>query len=207
MAEWLELHPQNPQTRWIRHAVERLNEGAVIVYPTDSCYALGCVVGDKDAAERVRRIRRIDRHHLFTLVCRDLSEIATYAKVDNRQYRLLKLATPGPFTFVLQATRELPRRIQHEKRKTIGIRVPDHPGAQALLAELGKPLLSCTLQFPDAEYPVNEPQEWRRQLDGVVDIVLDSGSCGLEPTTVVDLTNVVPEVLRRGRGDLARLGL
>lgn len=207
MAEWLELHPQNPQTRWIRHTVERLNEGAVIVYPTDSCYALGCVVGDKEAAERVRRIRRIDRHHLFTLVCRDLSEIATYAKIDNRQYRLLKLATPGPFTFVLQATRELPRRIQHEKRKTIGIRVPNHPGAQALLAELGQPLLSCTLQFPDTEYPVNEPQEWQRQLDGVVDIVLDSGSCGLEPTTVVDLTDAAPEILRRGRGDPALLGL
>lgn len=207
MAEWLELHPRDPEPRWIKRAVARVREGAVIVYPTDSCYALGCVIGDKDAAERVRRIRRFDRHHLFTLVCNDLSEIATYAKVDNRQYRLLKLATPGPFTFVLQATRELPRRIQHEKRKTIGIRVPRHPAAQALLATLGSPLLSCTLQWPDAEFPVSDPQEWRRELDGVVDLVLDSGPCGLEPTTVVDLTGDVPEVLRHGQGAPEALGL
>ncbi|HEU0195912.1 MAG TPA: L-threonylcarbamoyladenylate synthase [Nevskiaceae bacterium] len=207
MAEWLELRQDNPQARWIKRAVARVRAGAVIVYPTDSCYALGCAVGDKDAAERVRHIRRLDRHHLFTLVCRDLSEIAVYAKVDNRQYRLLKAATPGPYTFVLQATRELPRRILHEKRKTIGIRVPDHRGAQALLAELAAPLLSCTLQWPDADAPVSEPQELQRELDGVVDLVLDSGSCGIEPTTVVDLSGPVPELLRRGRGDPGKFGL
>ena len=181
--------------------------GGVIVYPTDSCYALGCHVGDKAASERIRQIRRFDRQHLFTLVCRDLSEIATYARVDNRQYRLLKAATPGPYTFVLEATRELPRRILHEKRKTIGLRVPDHRVTLALLATLGEPLVSCTLHWPGAEQPVNEPVDWRNQLDPVVDMVLDAGPCGLVPTTVVDLTTPVPEVTRQGLGDLERLGL
>lgn len=206
-ADWYELHPDNPQKRWMQRAVARVREGAVIVYPTDSCYALGCHLGDKDAAERLRRIRRFDRHHLFTLVCRDLSEIATYARVDNRQYRLLKSVTPGPYTFVLQATRELPRRVQHERRKTIGIRIPDHPAAQALLETLGEPLLSCTLQWPDAQTPVGDPGDSRTRLDPVVDLVLDAGPCGLMPTTVVDLCEEVPQVLRRGLGGLAPLGL
>lgn len=207
MAEWLELHPTDPQARWLNRAAARLRAGAVVVYPTDSCYALGCALGNKESAERLRHIRRFDRHHLFTLVCHDLSQIATYAKVDNRQYRLLKAATPGPFTFVLQATHELPRRILHERRKTIGIRVPDHRGAQALLETLDAPLLSCTLQWPDAELPIDTLQEWHAQLDPVVDIVLDGGPCGVEPTTVVDLTGAAPELLRHGLGDPARLGL
>ncbi|HEX7380519.1 MAG TPA: L-threonylcarbamoyladenylate synthase [Nevskiaceae bacterium] len=207
MAEWLELHPQNPQARWIRRAADSVLAGGVVVYPTDSCYALGCAIGERDAAQRLRRIRGFDRHHLFTLVCSDLSEIATYAKVDNRCYRLLKSATPGPFTFVLQATRELPRRILQERRKTIGIRIPDHRGTQALLQALGKPLLSCTFQWPGEPLPVNSPRDCARQLDGLVDVVLDGGPCGLEPTTVVDLSGGAPELLRHGAGDPAILGL
>lgn len=207
MAEWLELHPENPQRRWIKRAAQCVGEGGLVVYPTDSTYALGCAVGDKTGAERLRSIRRFDRSHLFTLVCRDLSEIATYARVDNSQYRLLKAATPGPYTFVLQATRELPRRILHERRKTIGIRVPNQPVAQALLEELRTPLLSCTLKFPDAEFPVNVPTEWRKQLDSVVDVVLNDGPCGLEPTTVIDLSSGAAEVMRRGLGNLEKLNL
>lgn len=207
MADWYELHPQNPQARWLARAADCVRSGGVIVYPTDSCYALGCHVGDKNAAERLRQIRRFDRQHLFTLVCRDLSEIATYARVDNRQFRLLKAATPGPYTFVLEATRELPRRILHERRKTIGLRVPDHIVAQALLAALGEPLVSCTLHWPGAEQAVSAPQDWRTQLDPVVDMVLDAGACGLQPTTVVDLTANPPEVMRVGLGDVPRLGL
>lgn len=207
MADWYEVHPLNPQTRWLSRAADCVRRGGVIVYPTDSCYALGCRVSDKGAAERLRRIRRFDRQHLFTLVCRDLSEIAAYARVDNRQFRLLKAATPGPYTFVLEATRELPRYIPHEKRKTIGLRVPDHRVAQALLQALGEPLVSCTLLWPGAEQPVGDPVEWRAQIDPVVDMVLDAGACGLTPTTVVDLTGTVPDVMRHGLGDLARLGL
>jgi len=207
MADWYELHPQNPQARWLARAADCVRGGGVIVYPTDSCYALGCHVGDKNAAERLRQIRRFDRQHLFTLVCRDLSEIANYARVDNRQFRLLKAATPGPYTFVLEATRELPRRILHEKRKTIGLRVPEHIVTQALLAALGEPLVSCTLHWPGAEQPVSTPQDWRAQLDPVVDMVLDAGACGLQPTTVVDLTANPPQITRHGLGDVPRLGL
>ncbi len=207
MADWYELHPQNPQARWLARAADCVRRGGVIVYPTDSCYALGCHVGDKAASERLRQIRRFDRQHLFTLVCRDLSEIATYARVDNRQFRLLKAATPGPYTFVLEATRELPRRILHEKRKTIGLRVPDHRVTQALLETLGEPLVSCTLHWPGAEHPVGGPSDWRAQLDPAVDMVLDAGACGLTPTTVVDLTSTIPEVTRLGLGGLDRLGL
>ncbi|MDR3417339.1 MAG: L-threonylcarbamoyladenylate synthase [Nevskia sp.] len=207
MAEWLELHPVDPQRRWLMRAVERVRAGAVIAYPTDSCYALGCQLGDKDAAERIRTIRRFDRNHLFTLVCRDLAEISTYARVDNRQYRLLKTLTPGPYTFVLEATRELPRRLAHEKRKTIGIRVPDHRVTQALLELLDEPLMSCTLQLPDEEHPVSDPKHCRRELDHLVDLVLDGGVCGLVPTTVIDLTGDVPVLVRQGRGDVSGLGL
>jgi tRNA threonylcarbamoyl adenosine modification protein (Sua5/YciO/YrdC/YwlC family) len=207
LADWLEMHPVNPQKRLLMQLAERLRAGAVIAYPTDSCYALGCRIGDRDAAERLRRIRQFDKHHQFTLVCRDLSEIATYARVDNAQFRLLKRLTPGPYTFVLEATKELPRRVAHEKRKTIGIRVPDHVTAQALLEALGEPLISCTLQFPDEAEPVNDPQDWRERLEREVDIVIDGGNCGLEPTTVLDLTGGTPQLVREGKGSIMDLGL
>jgi tRNA threonylcarbamoyl adenosine modification protein (Sua5/YciO/YrdC/YwlC family) len=206
-AEWLELHPVDPQKRWLQRAADRVRAGDVIAYPTDSCYALGCHLGDKDAAERIRDIRQFDRHHMFTLVCRDLSEIATYARVDNWQYRLLKNLTPGPYTFILEGTRELPRRLVHERRKTIGIRVPDHRVARALLDLLGEPLMSCTLQFPGEEEPVSDPKEHRAELERQVDLVLDGGSCGLQPTTVIDLTGDAPVLVRQGRGDVSSLGL
>ncbi|MDM4771135.1 L-threonylcarbamoyladenylate synthase [Solimonas sp. SE-A11] len=206
-AQWLEVHPQNPQKRLLALAAQRLREGAVIAWPTDSCYALGCHLDDRDAAERLRRIRDFDRHHQFTLVCRDLSEIATYARVDNQQFRLLKSLTPGPYTFILDATKELPKRIAHEKRKTVGIRVPEHAVAQALLETLGEPLISCTLQFPDADGPVSDPQEVRQRLAREVDLVLDAGNCGTEPTTVLDLTGGGVQLMRQGKGDVSRLGL
>lgn len=203
----VELHPDNPQPRALRQVVAALHGGAVIAYPTDSCYALGCHIGDKTAMERIRRIRGFDRRHHFTLVCRDLSEIATYARVDNRDYRMLRHATPGPYTFVLQATREVPRRLQDTNRKTIGIRVPDHVIAHALLAELGEPLMSCTLQLPGDDMPLTEPLDIEEQLSRELDILIDGGHCGLEPTTVVDLSGPAPAVLREGKGDLAILGL
>ncbi|EIT68138.1 MULTISPECIES: L-threonylcarbamoyladenylate synthase [Hydrocarboniphaga] len=200
MSNWIEVHPQNPQSRLLAQAAVHLRQGAVIAYPTDSCYALGCHLDDKDAAERLRRIRRFDKNHQFTLMCRDLSEIATYARVDNWQFRLLRQLTPGPYTFVLTATKELPRRVAHEKRKTIGIRIPEHPVTQGLLATLGEPLISCTLQFPGEELPVNDPREFEERLLREVDVVLDSGNCGLEPTTVVDLSEGEARVLRQGKG-------
>lgn len=206
-AEWLELHPVDPQRRWLQRAADRVRAGAVIAYPTDSCYALGCRVGDKDATERMRQIRRFDRHHLFTLVCRDLAEIATYAHVDNWQYRLLRQLTPGPYTFILEATKEVPRRLLHEKRKTIGIRVPEHKVAHALLELLDEPMVSCTLQFPDADEPVDNPADFREELERAVDLVLDGGACGLIPTTVLDLSGSAPVLLRQGRGDVSMLGL
>lgn len=206
-ADWFELHPDNPQKRLLAQMAERLRAGAVIAYPTDSCYALGCHLGDKDAAERLRRIRQFDRHHQFTLMCRDLSEISTYARVDNTQFRLLKRLTPGPYTFVLDATKELPRRIAHEKRKTIGIRVPEHVIAQAMLETLGEPMISCTLQFPGADDPVDDPQDWRDQLLREVDIVVDGGNCGMAPTTVLDLTGGTVQLMRQGKGDVSDLGL
>lgn len=207
MADWFELHPLNPQKRLLAQIAVRVRQGAVIAYPTDSCYALGCHLDDRDAAERLRRIRAFDRHHQFTLVCRDLSEIATYARVDNRQFRLLKTLTPGPYTFVLQATKELPRRVAHEKRKTIGIRVPEHVIAQALLETLGEPLISCTLQFPGEAQPVGDPGDWRELLDRSVDIVVEGGPCGTEATTVLDISGEGVEVVREGKGELSRIGL
>lgn len=201
MAEWIELHPVNPQKRLLAQVIDRVRSGAVIAYPTDSCYALGCHLDDRDAADRLRRIRDFDRHHQFTLVCRDLSEIATYARVDNRQFRLLKQLTPGPYTFVLNATKELPKRVAHEKRKTIGIRVPEHVVAQALLETLNEPLISCTLQFPGEDEPVNLPEDYRALLDRSVDIVIDGGACGVVPTTVLDLTEDEPRLIREGKGD------
>ena len=203
----LELHPLNPQLRLIRQAVELLRTGGVIAYPTDSCYALGCHIGDKEALERIRRIREADRHHHFTLVCRDLTEIARYAKVDTRQFRLLKACTPGPYTFIMEATRETPRRLQHEKRRTIGIRVPDHEVPRLMLAELGEPIMSSTLMLPGDDQPLNDGAEIEARLANRVDALLDGGSCGLEPTTVVDLATWPPVVLRQGRGSLAPFGL
>jgi tRNA threonylcarbamoyl adenosine modification protein (Sua5/YciO/YrdC/YwlC family) len=207
MAQLFSVHAQNPQRRLIEQAAEQVRAGAVIVYPTDSCYALGCHLGDKDAVQRIRDIRQVDDRHHMTLVCRDLSEIAQYARVDNRQFRLLKSATPGSFTFILQATREVPRRLQHPKRATIGLRIPDHPVAQALLAALDEPLLSATLLLPDDPLPLNDAAEIRSRLERRVDLVLDSGSCGVEPTTVVDLTGEVPTVTRVGKGDPSIFGV
>jgi tRNA threonylcarbamoyl adenosine modification protein (Sua5/YciO/YrdC/YwlC family) len=206
VSQLLELHPKTPQVRLIRRAVDAIRAGGVIVYPTDSCYALGCALGDKAAMERIARIRQIDKAHNFTLVCRDLSEIAKYGRVDNWQYRMLKACTPGPYTFVLRATREVPRRLQNPKRQTIGIRVPDHPVPQLLLDALGEPIMSSTLSLPGDEYPLTDAQEIHARLQHVVDVVLDGGNCGLEPTTVVDLAGDAPVVLRVGRGDVAALG-
>lgn len=203
MSQLFELHPRNPQLRLIRQAVAIVRSGGLIVYPTDSCYALGCHIGDKDALERVRRIREADRHHHFTLVCRDLSEIARYARVENSQYRFLKAHTPGPFTFLLAATRETPRRLQNPRRRTIGIRVPDHPVPQLLLAELGEPLMSSTLLLPGDELPMTDAHEIRDRLEHQVDAVLDGGNCGLEPTTVIDLVTQPPTVVRLGKGQIA----
>ena len=202
MAQYFSVHPQNPQPRLIRRAVDIVRGGGVIVYPTDSCYALGCHLGDKAAMERVRAIRKVGDRHPFTLVCRDLAELAVYARVDNRQFRLLKRATPGSYTFILKATREVPKRLLHPSRRTIGLRVPDHPVAEALLAELGEPLLSSTLLLPGDELPLNDARAIRDRLEHEVDLVLDAGSCGLTPTTVVDLTGEDPVITRQGKGSL-----
>lgn len=202
LSQYFELHPQNPQPRLIRQAVQILRAGGLIAYPTDSCYALGCHIGDTAALERIRRIRQADKHHHFTLVCRDLAEIARYARVDTWQFRLLKAATPGPFTFLLPATRETPRRLQHRQRRTIGVRLPDHAVPRALLSELGEPLMSSTLLLPGEELPLNDGREIRARLEHQIDAVLDAGSCGLEPTTVVDLAVSPAVILRQGRGRL-----
>jgi len=200
MSQYFEIHPETPQPRLVKQAVRIVDDGGVIVFPTDSCYAIGCHLGDKAAAERIRRIRGIDGTHNFTLVCRDLSEISTYARIDKSDYRLLKTLTPGPYTFILRATHEVPRRLQHPKRKTIGIRVPDHPIAQALLATLGQPLMSSTLILPGDEQPLTDATEIRERLEHQVDLVIDGGSCGLEPTTVVRLDEDRVQIDRYGRG-------
>ncbi len=203
MSQFFQIHAENPQARLIRQAVEVVRGGGVIVYPTDSGYALGCLIGDKDALERIRAIRRLDEKHHFTLVCRDLSEIATYAKVENSVYRLLKAVTPGAYTFILPATREVPRRLQHPKRKTIGLRIPDNAIAQALLAELGEPMMSTTLILPGSELPESDPYEIRQLLERQVDLIIDGGYGSLEVTTMVDLEGESPVVLREGLGDPA----
>lgn len=200
MSQFFQIHPVNPQARLIHRAVEIVRAGGVIAYPTDSGYALGCHIGDKEAMERIRQLRVLDDKHNFTLVCRDLSEIATYAKVENSAYRLLKAHTPAPYTFILEATREVPRRLQHARRKTIGIRVPDNVIAQALLAELGEPLLSSTLILPGADMPMTDAEEIRDTLGKRLDLVIDGGYCGFEPTTVVDLVAGAPEIRRVGKG-------
>jgi tRNA threonylcarbamoyl adenosine modification protein (Sua5/YciO/YrdC/YwlC family) len=203
MSIYLQLHPVSPQRRYVRQAVEALRRGGVIVYPTDSCYALGCHIGDKAALERIREIRQTDRNHHFTLVCRDLADVGKYAVVDNSQYRLLRAHTPGPYTFLLKASRETPRRLKHERRGTIGLRVPDHPVTAMLLSELGEPVMSSTLLLPGEDLPRTDAKEIYDKLEHSVDLVLDGGNCGLTPTSVIDLSGDRAIVLRRGRGDVS----
>ena len=208
MSQYFEVHPDNPQPRLIRQAAQILHAGGVAAVPTDSSYALVCHLDDKAAAEALRRIRGVDDKHHLTLLCRDLSELASYARVDNRQFRLLKLGTPGPFTFILEATKEVPRRVSHPSRRTIGLRVPDHRVTQALLGQLGQPLLATTLIAPGDEEPLNDPEDIRDRLQKQVQAVVDAGACPRQPTTIVDLTDADgPVLLRRGRGDPAALGL
>jgi len=206
MSIYLQLHPVSPQLRFVRQAVEVLRGGGVIVYPTDSCYALGCHIGDPAALERLRRVRGADRDHHFTLVCRDLAEVGKYALVDNWQYRLLRAHTPGPYTFLLKASRETPRRLKHERRGTIGLRVPDHPVTSMLLGELGEPIMSSTLLLPGEELPRTDAKEIYEKLEHSVDLVLDGGNCGMVPTTVIDLSGDHAVVVRVGRGSLSPFG-
>ncbi|MGQ0385310.1 MAG: L-threonylcarbamoyladenylate synthase [Gammaproteobacteria bacterium] len=201
MAQRLEMHPAIPQARALRQAADCLNDGGVLSYPTDSCYALGCAIGAKSAMERVQRIRQSGKHHFFTLVCRDLAEIAHFARVENWQYRLLKAYTPGPYTFVLRATREVPRRLLHPRRKTVGIRVPGHPVVNALLAEFGEPIMSTTLMLPGDDLPLTDGGEIERRIGHSLDLIVDAGSCGLEPSTIVDLSGDAPKLIRAGKGD------
>lgn len=201
MSQFFSIHPDNPQARLVTQAVEILRKGGVIAYPTDSCYALGCQLGNKEAVERITRIRGFDGKHNYTLVCADFSELATYAKVDNQQFRLLKQLTPGPYTFILPATREVPRRLQQAKRKTIGLRVPDNAIAKALVQEMGEPIMSATLMLPADAEPLFDAWEIRERLEHHVDLVIEGGYCGLEPTTVVDLSDDNVEVIRKGLGD------
>lgn len=202
-SRYLEIHPKDPQPRLVKQAVDIIRAGGVVVYPTDSSYALGCHIGDKAAMERIARIRQTDKHHHFTLVCRDLSEIAKYARVSNQQYRTLKAFTPGPYTFLLEATRETPKRLQNPKRRTIGIRVPDHPVPRAILELLAEPLMSSTLILPGEETPMSDAREIQERLYHVVDAVIDGGNCGFEPTSVVDLAGPAPVVVREGKGDVS----
>ena len=206
MSQFFTLHRTHPEIRLIKRAVEIVRKGGLIAYPTDSCYALGCHIGDKAAMERIRRVRGVDERHHFTLVCRDLSDIGTFAKVNNAQYRLLKAHTPGTYTFILEATRELPRRLAHPKRATVGVRVPEHPVTHALLTELNEPLLSSTLIMPGDEDPLNDAEAIRTRLEHEVDLILDGGACGIEPTTVIDLSGPEPILIRKGKGDIAGMG-
>jgi tRNA threonylcarbamoyl adenosine modification protein (Sua5/YciO/YrdC/YwlC family) len=207
MSQYFEVHPDNPQPRLLKQAAQILHAGGVAAVPTDSSYALVCHLDDKAAAENLRRIRQIDDKHHFTLLCRDLSELASYARVDNKQYRLLKLATPGPFTFILEATKEVPRRVSHPSRRTIGLRVPDHRVTQELLAVLGQPLLATTFTAPGETEPLNDPHEIRERFQKQVQAIVDAGACPMQPTTVIDLTGDEPVLVRLGRGDPERLGL
>jgi tRNA threonylcarbamoyl adenosine modification protein (Sua5/YciO/YrdC/YwlC family) len=207
MAEILTLHADNPEVRYLKRAAEVLRAGGVIVYPTDSCYALGAALEHKAAMEQIAKLRQVDKHHHFTLVCRDLSEISRYAKVGNAQYRLLKSATPGPYTFILESTREVPKRLMHQKRRTIGIRIPDHVAVSGLLAQLGAPIMSSTLILPNEPYPMTDPAEISAKLAPHVELILLGGYCGIEPTTVIDLAHAAPVVVREGKGDLAVLGV
>ena len=205
MAQFFVIHPSNPQSRLLRAVADILAAGGLIVYPTDSCYAFGCQLGEKSAAERIRKIRQTSKDHNFTLVCRDLSEIATYARIDNQAYRLIRALTPGPYTFILRATGEVPKRLQHPKRRSIGLRIPAHAIAQGILDTLEAPLMSSTLMLPGDEVPLTDAEEIRARLEREVDAVVDGGSCGIEPTTVLDLSGGDVVVRRRGRGDVAFL--
>ncbi len=203
MSQFFTIHPTNPQPRLIKQAADLVRNGAVIAYPTDSCYALGCHLGDKEAVARIRQIRGVDDKHHMTMVCRDLSELARYARVDNVQFRLLKNNTPGSYTFILEATKEVPKRLQHPKRSTVGVRIPDHPVALALLEELGEPLISSTLILPNEEFAMNDAEQIRDLLQHQIDLVVDGGAVGLDPTTVIDLTTDTPVVVRFGKGDVS----
>ncbi len=207
MSQFFQIHPDNPQLRLIKQAAQIIQSGGVVALPTDSCYALVCQLDDKSAVERLRRIRGIDEKHHLTLLCRDLSELGVYARVDNRQFRLLKAATPGAYTFILEATKEVPRRLSHPSRKTIGLRVPEHRIVQCLLEELGQPLLGTTLTLPGDEDSLTDADTIRERLEKLVDLIVDGGACAHGPTTVIDLTGIDPEVVRVGRGDPAALGL
>lgn len=203
MSQFFQIHPDNPQERLIRQAVDIIRKGGVIAYPTDSGYALGCHLGDKKAVERIKRIRRLDNKHNFTLVCSDLSDISTYAKVDNEVYRLLKTYTPGAYTFILEATTEVPRLLLHPKRRSIGVRIPDHKITLALLAELGEPLMSTTLIMPESEYPETDPYDIRQFLEHELDLIIDGGACTMEVTSVLDVREMPPTVIRAGKGDVS----
>jgi tRNA threonylcarbamoyl adenosine modification protein (Sua5/YciO/YrdC/YwlC family) len=205
MTQVLHIHPVNPQLRLIRQAVEILNQGELLIYPTDSCYAIGCLIGNKNAMEKIRHIRRLDNRHNFTLMCRDLSDISYYAKVNNSAYRMLKHMTPGPYTFLLKATHEVPRRLQNPKRKTIGLRIPDHAVTRHLLEELDQPLMSSTLILPDDSLPMNDIDEIYDKLKHQVGLIIDGGNCGIEPTTVIDLVDDTPVIVREGKGEVAEL--
>jgi tRNA threonylcarbamoyl adenosine modification protein (Sua5/YciO/YrdC/YwlC family) len=207
MSQFFQIHPDNPQPRLVKRAAELIREGAVVVYPTDSAYALGCHLGDRKALDRIMQLRAVDKHHNFTLMCRDLSELGTYAKVDNSTFRLLKANTPGAYTFVLPGTSEVPKRLLHEKRKSIGLRIPDNRIALAILEELNEPLLTSTLILSGENVPLNDPYDIRDRLEHQVDLIIDGGYCGLEPTTVVDLRDGAPVILREGAGSVSALGL
>ncbi|MDT5025352.1 MAG: hypothetical protein QOE61_1778 [Micromonosporaceae bacterium] len=204
MARYFDVHPDNPQARSIRQIVDVIRDGGLIVYPTDSCFALGCQMGNRGGLDRIRQIRHLDDRHHFTLVCRDFAQLGQFVKISNSVFRLVKASTPGSYTFILPATREVPRRLLHPKKQTVGVRIPDHPVAQALLAELGEPMLSSTMLLPDQDEPMTSGWEIKERLDHVVDAVIDSGDCGVEPTTVVDLSGDEPEIVRRGAGDPSR---
>lgn len=207
MSQFFQIHPENPQLRLIKQAVQIIQAGGIVAIPTDSAYALVCQLDDKNAVERLRRIRGVDDKHHLTLLCRDLSEIALYARVDNTQYRMLKATTPGPYTVILEATRELPRRLSHPSRKTIGLRVPENAITQALLAELGAPLIGTTLQLPGDEEILSDPEEVRERLEKQIELIIDGGAGTLEPTTIIDLTGPEPVLVRQGRGDASAFGL
>ncbi|MHA5052581.1 L-threonylcarbamoyladenylate synthase [Streptomyces sp. SD15] len=204
MAKYFDVHPENPQQRIISQVAEMIRAGGLVSYPTDSCFALGCQIGNRDSLERIRSIRQLDDRHHFTLMCQDFAQLGHFVRIDNAAFRAIKATTPGSYTFILPATKEAPRRLLHPKKKTVGVRIPDHVVAQALLAELGEPLLSSTLLLPDEEKPLTQGWEIKERLDHVVDAVIDSGECGTEPTTVVDFSQGEPEVVRRGAGDPAR---
>jgi len=201
MSQFFSIHPENPQARLISQAADIIRNGGLAIYPTDSCYAIGCHLGEKEAVDRIRQIRQLDKHHNMTLLCRDLSEIAIYAKVTNPAYRLIKSLTPGPYTFLLRATKDVPRRLQHTKRKTIGLRVPENPIAQALLESLGEPMLTTSLILPESELPLSEIEDISESLSGQVEVIIDGGACGIEATTVIDLLDGEPVLLRQGKGE------